>query len=365
MPAPPVGLDITPNALIAVALKKKGKGYTVTRRAVTALEHGIVLDGEVHDVERLAAAIRTFWDAEGFKDKTVSVGVANQRTIVRVLDLPRIKRKKELAEAISFEVSDNLPIPIEDAIWDFHSLDVYKDPASGIERQRHVVVMVYRETVERYRDAIQLAGLKLRRIDLAAFALMRSGLESIAGDPALEELPEGESQPAVAFCDIGPTTTNLVVSRGGVCEMNRLVSFGTTFFSETLGEQFGWSTEDAERVKIEAGVLPLGGVESPGDPYTDTRRVMQYVADQFAAELKTSFDYYSHNSNGACRVARVVLSGEGALLRGIEERFAAELGVPVSILDASPRLDVASIDELGVNHAHFGTALGLAMEDAA
>lgn len=361
MPAPPVGLDITPNALIAVALKKKGRAYVVSRRAIGQLAHGIVVDGEVHNVERLAAELSDFWDREKIKDKTVSIGIANQRCITRVIDLPRIKRKKELNEAISFEVSDNLPIPLEDAVWDYHTVDTYKDAQTGVERQRHIVVMVYRESVERYRDAIEEAGLNLRRIDLSAFALMRSGLPSVRQDADAD----GGEAPAIALCDIGPTATNVVVARNSICELNRIVSFGTQLFSQTLSEQFGWTTEDSERVKLEAGVLPLGSVESPGDPYTDARRIMQYVADQFAAELRTSFDYYHHSTGGASRIGRVVLAGEGALLRGIEERFAVELGVPVSILDASPRLDVASIDELGGNHAHLGTALGLAMEEAA
>lgn len=363
MPAPPVGLDITPSALIAVSLKKKGKGYAVVRRAVAPLEHGIVIEGEVHAPDRLADAIRALWEREGFKEKTVSVGVANQRCIVRIIDLPRIRKKTQLKDAISFEVADNLPIPLEDAVWDFHTVDSYKDD-QGVERQRHVVVMVYRESVERFRDVIESAGLKLRRIDLSGFALMRAGLPAVKKE--LETLhSEDGDQSIVALCDIGPTSTNVVVSRNGVCELNRIVSFGTQYFSQTLAEQFGWSIEDSERVRMEAGVLPLGGVESPGDPYTDTRRIMQYVADQFAQELRTSFDYYHHSSGSAERIGRVVLAGEGALLRGIEERFAAELGVPVSILDASPRLDPSSADELGINHAHFGTALGLAMEEAA
>jgi type IV pilus assembly protein PilM len=364
MPAPPVGLDITSNALIAVALKRKGKGYSVATHAVAGLPHGLVDAGEVLDVDGLAAEIRALWDREGFRERQVAIGIANQRCVTRIVDLPRIRKKSELAKAIGFEVGDTLPIPMEDAIWDFHTLETFKDPTTGIERQRHLVVMTYRESVERFRDAVVLAGLKLRRIDHAGFALMRSGLPALkaVGDQADGAAPLMDS---VALCDIGATSTNLVVARNGICELNRSVAFGTKHFSQTLSEQFGWSDADAERVRSEAGVTAIGGVESAGDQYADTRRVMQYVADQFASELRTSFDYYQHSSDGNHRVARVVLAGEGALLRGLEERFAAELNVPVSILDASSRLDPSSIEVLGMNHAHYGTALGLAIEEAA
>lgn len=368
MPAPPVGLDISSGQLTAVVLRKRGKGYSLVRHATAPLAPGIVVDGEVADVEALSAAIRGLWEREGIRQKVVAVGVANQRSIVRTVELPRIKSRSARREAISFEVADNLPIPIEDSVFAYHTIADFKDPETGLDRQRHVIVMSYRESTQRFWEAIVGAGLKVSHIDLAAFALMRSGLRSVLEGPTAMQPSEddgGQPEQVVAICDIGRASTNLVISRGGVCELNRIVGVGTKLFAETLSEQFGWSAEDAERVTHDAGVMPLGGAESPGDPYTDSRRVMQYAADQIAGELRTSFDYYTHSTGGVHRVTRIVIAGIGALYRGIEDRFASELGVPVSILDASPLLDEPSVRELGINHAHLGTALGLAMEDAA
>ena len=363
MASPPVGLDITPTALVAVSLKRKGKAYGIAKRAESPLAPGIVVDGEVHDADALGAAIKAFWAEHGIKDKNVAVGVANQRCITRIVEKVRIKGgKKQLREALSFDVAEHLPIPLEEAVWDFHTIAKWKNEETGAEMERHVVVMVYREPVERYREAVVAAGLKLVRIDLAAFALMRAGLPAVK--LALGSEDHDEEQ-VVALLDVGPTSTNVVITRGDMCELNRIIQFGRQHFTQTLVEQFGWELADATRVSGEAGITPLGGMEAPGDPYADARRIMQYVADQFAQEIRTSFDYYNHSSGGANRVSRVVVAGEGALLRGIEHRFANELGVPVSILDASPRLDPASVEELGVQHARFGTALGLGMEEAA
>ncbi|MCB0879127.1 MAG: type IV pilus assembly protein PilM [Thermoleophilia bacterium] len=363
MASPPVGLDITATSLVAVSLKRKGKAYGIVTRAESPLAPGIVVDGEVSDADALGAAIKAFWAEHGIKDKTVSVGVANQRCITRVIEKVRIKGgRKQLREALSFDVAEHLPIPLEEAVWDFHTVAKWKHEDTGADMERHIVVMVYRESVERYRDAIATAGLKLARIDLAAFALMRAGLPSIKLAFQSEDL---EEQPVVAILDVGSTSTNVVISRDDICELNRIVGFGRQHFTQTLVEQFGWETADAERVTGEAGITPLGGMETPGDPYADARRIMQFVADQFAQEIRTSFDYYTHSSGGANRVGRVVIAGEGALLRGIEHRFAQELGVPVSVLDASPRLDPSAVEELGTNHPRYGTALGLAMEEAA
>lgn len=363
MASPPVGLDITATALAAVSLKRKGKAYGITTRAESRLDPGIVVDGEVHDADALGAAIKAFWAEHGIKEKQVVVGVANQRCITRVVEKVRIKgSKKQLREAISFDVAEHLPIPLEEAVWDFHTVARWKHEETGAVMERHIVVMVYRESVERYRDAVAAAGLKLVRIDLSAFALMRAGLPSVKLAFQAEDL---EEHPVVALLDVGSSSTNVVITRNDICELNRIVGFGRQHFTQTLVEQFGWEAADALRVSTEAGITPLGGMEAPGDPYADARRIMQFVADQFAQEIRTSFDFYTHSSGGANRVGRIVIAGEGAMLRGIEHRFAQELGVPVSILDASPRLDPASVEELGVQHARFGTALGLAMEEAA
>jgi type IV pilus assembly protein PilM len=361
-----IGLDITPTALIAVVLKKKGKLHVVDRVATRALSPGVVVDGEVSDVEALSAALRTMWDEEGLKSGTpVNLGIANQRSISRIVELPKIKKNDQLRDAIGFEVDEILPIPREEAVWDFHTIEEFDHPELGTRYQRHIVVMTYRESVERYRDAVDGAGLKLGNIDLAAFALMRAGLPSVRAYVHAELGGEPEQPLLVALCDVGPSTTNVVVSRGSVCEMNRVVAHGTRTFSHALVEHFGWTPEDADRVVREAGIMPLGGMETPGDPYADSRAVLQNVADHFAHELKSSLDYYHHNSSHSERIGRIVLSGEGALLRGIEERFAAVLELPVSIVDASSVVDATSLQNIGPSHAHMAVAIGLGLEDAA
>lgn len=365
MATPPVGLDITPTSLTAVTLKRKGKSYSLVTRAEMPLAPGIFVDGEVHDAEALGHAIRTLWNEHGIKERRVAVGIANQRCITRVIEKVRIKgSRKQLREALSFDVAEALPIPIEEAVWDFHSVERFEHPTTGVEMERHLVVMVYRESVERFQEALLAADLKPVRIDLAAFALMRSGMAGIRQSLRLagEDLTGADS--VVALLDIGPTSTNVVVTRGDVCELNRLVPFGRQHYTQTLVEQFGWDAADADRVASDAGIMPVGGVEQPGDPYADARRMMQYVTDQLANEIRTSFDYYSHSTGGS-KIDRVVVAGEGALLHGIDQRLTHELGVPVSMLDVAPRLDAGSVEALGNAQARFGVALGLAMEEAA
>ncbi|MBI5106807.1 MAG: pilus assembly protein PilM, partial [Solirubrobacterales bacterium] len=90
-----VGLEIEPAAVHAAAVTVNGK-VAIREAAVVPLEAGVVRDGEVNDVDGLAEALRTLYRDHKGLDKKVRIGVANQKIVVRVLELPPIDDRKEL-----------------------------------------------------------------------------------------------------------------------------------------------------------------------------------------------------------------------------------------------------------------------------
>src|SRR5437868_8113026 len=81
-----VGLDLDPSHIAAAEVHVNGS-ISVTRGAVADLRPGLLRDGEVADQAALAQALRDFF-AEHDLPKRVRLGVANQRIVVRTLDLP-------------------------------------------------------------------------------------------------------------------------------------------------------------------------------------------------------------------------------------------------------------------------------------
>jgi hypothetical protein len=80
-----------------------------------------MFEGEVVDVEGLAAELKTFWKAAGFTGKRFSVGIANQKIVVRTMEFPMID-PKELRAAIEFQAQEAIPIPLNEAILDYQVL---------------------------------------------------------------------------------------------------------------------------------------------------------------------------------------------------------------------------------------------------
>ena len=68
------------------------------------------------------------------------VGIANQRTVLRTLELPPVTDAKELAAAVNFQAQEQVPMPLNNAVLDFHALGVINTPAgpaSGSCSWRH------------------------------------------------------------------------------------------------------------------------------------------------------------------------------------------------------------------------------------
>ncbi len=64
---------------------------------------GAVVEGEIVDVDAVSSVIREVWRRSGVRGKDASIGVANQKVIVRLIDLPFMERT-ELAGAMAKDV---------------------------------------------------------------------------------------------------------------------------------------------------------------------------------------------------------------------------------------------------------------------
>jgi type IV pilus assembly protein PilM len=392
-----VGLDIQPGFVVAVQARVNGS-IVAERAAALPLPADTVRDGEVADESALSDVLRELFDDSGL-GKRVRVGIANQRTVLRTLELPPLTDQKELAAAVRFQAQDQVPMPLNNAVLDFHPLGIVDTPAGP--RQRVVLVAAQRDMVERLLAAVRGAGLSAEGVDLSAFALIRSLYRSD---------PEGSGR--VLYLNVDGLT-NLAIAEGTVCRFTRVVGSGLEGMAGELAVRRGIAVADAHALLCavdlnaspqpgsDAGPSPqvipdvetpeeaapeldeLEGEEDheareramsyeemaavpqapePQEPASDleVRAVLENGIREISGEVRNSLDFH-RSQDGGGEVSHVVLSGAAQGIAGFSEALELSLGVHVR----SEAVALADARLAGTVSTHrLAVAAGLAVTEA-
>ena len=360
-----IGMDIDRGAIKAVQVSGGGGGHVLQHVGYHRLPPGIVVGGEVADHDLLAEEIREFWDSHSFGGRSVVLGVANQKIVVRLLDFPRME-SEDLRGAIGYEAQEHIPMPLDDAVLDYVVLGPREE---GSDQDRVLVVAAQRGMIDRYTSAVRTGGLRPVGVDVKALSLTRSTLP----DPFFGE--EG----AVLLLDVGAEITNLVVADGGRPALTRFLPGGLDGFVAAASEAADLPADAAEREVLSprVGLGPAAGgdgepEENPGeddfDPALvfDVRRGLETAAQRLVDDVQGSVEHH-RSLPGTREVARVLLSGEGALVPGLDAYLGELLGVATERASPVERLSAnrsnVSDEQLRAMEPVLAVALGLALED--
>jgi len=365
-----VGLDIQPGFVAAVRARVNGS-ILAEQAAALPLPGDAVRDGEVMDEDALSDVLRELFAKSGLS-RRVRVGVANQRTVLRTLELPPVTDEKELAAAVAFQAQDQVPMPLSNAVMDFHPLGIVDTPAGP--RQRVVLVAAQRDMIERLLAAVRRAGLSPQGVDLSAFALIRSLYRPDPGEPG-----------RVLYLNVDGLT-NLAIAEGTVCRFTRVVGSGLEGMASELAERRSivltearallagvdlsgpsqaeqgssvpeqgtsavepraeeapeqapgeeeqpQSREDAdesERAMSYEEMAALETVPAPQAPSSDADvlSVLENGIRDISGEVRNSLDFHRSQEGGG-EVSHVVLSGSVQDIPGFAEALQVSLGVEV------------------------------------
>jgi type IV pilus assembly protein PilM len=286
-----VGLDIQPGHVAAVQARVNGS-IVVKHAAGAPLPADIVREGEVLDEGVLAETLREIFKDSGLS-RRVRLGVANQRTVLRTLELPPVTDRKELDAAVRFQAQDQVPMPLSNAVLDFHALGIHDTPEGP--RQQVVLVAAQRDMVQRLLAAVRDAGLRPEGIDLSAFALIRSLYR-----------PDPEHSGRVLYLNVDGLT-NMAIAEGTTCRFTRVVGGGIEAMASELAERRGIPLVDARAliasVDLTVQVAPEPAAqtavaeaeaelepESVVDPEASTAIVDEVSSDEDAPESEEDQD---------------------------------------------------------------------------
>ena len=303
-----IGLDIGSSGVRAAQVTVSKGQVTLDRFGQVALPAGVVRDGEVADPDAVAQALKQLWSSVKFSKKDVVLGISNQKVFVRLVDIPWMP-EGDRKDSLKYQVADLVPMPIDEAVLDFVTLE---EVATENDRLlRGLLVAASQEMVLNAIRAVQKAGLKTTNVDLTAFAVLRA---AGTNDPMGLTGPE-------AVVDVGARVTNIVVHEGGVPQFVRILLLGGEDITAAVVERLGIPSAEAESLKRDPNLLSQG-------QFADAARIVDTGLNEFVDEIRGSVDYFLATS-GSRPLTRLVLSGGGSLAPGLAQKLAAAVRTPV------------------------------------
>jgi type IV pilus assembly protein PilM len=340
-----VGLDIGASAVRVAHVGGSAGSRTLLNFGQAALPAGAVVDGEIRDPGAVSEAIAQLWKRTKLKGKRAVVGVANQRVVVRQIDLPFLE-EKELRSSLRFQAADHIPMSVEDAQLDFVVIDDYMNHAQE-HMMRVLLVAAATDMIESFVSAATAGGIEAAGIDLTPFAVARAVSPGARGESGFAG--------SEAVVDVGGGVTNILIHQNGESRFVRILLTGGDDLTSELAEQLDLSYEEAEALKLDA---------TSGLGTEQARSVLDRQADRLVEEIRGSLDYYLSQEDSE-PVSSVILTGGGSLAAGLAQKLERALKTPISRGEPLSQLDTRksglSAEQIDQVQSVAAAAVGLAL----
>jgi type IV pilus assembly protein PilM len=336
-----IGLDLGSSYIKTVKLKESKGGYELDLFDIHPLPPELIVDGAIIDSLRLADSIREMIKKTGIKTKDAVISISGHSSvIIKRIALPEMT-EEELSESIKFEAEQYVPFDIEDVNLDFQIIGPKEEPG----QMDVVLVAVKKDIINEYIAVVKESGLSPIIVDIDSFAL-----ENMYGTNY-----EIEPERNIALLNIGASTINMSILKGGISVFTRDSSLGSNLHTEALQREFNITYENAERLKKGEPVENISA-ESAAP-------IVESASEEILSEILRSFDYY-RSTAAQEDIAEVILSGGCALMSNFSSLVSEKTGVATRIADPfrnikiPKKFDTAYIEQMAPMMA---IAVGLAL----
>lgn len=339
---PVIGLDIGSTSVRLIQLSRHGSGYRIDHFAIEPLGEGVVIDKAVQDVEAISNAISNAVRTSGTRAKFCAIAVSGSAVFTKTISLPANLADADIESQVQIEANQYVPYPLDEVSLDFEVLGPSPRNADLIDI---LLAASKSENVESRQDAIDSAGLKVKVVDVEAFAIANA-FELIRKRDGVKH------SEAVSFFDIGYDTTTLLVIKGGRVIYTRNHSFGGHQLLEEAMRRYDMTAEQASFFERDE--------EAPED---FEEEVLEPFQLNIVHQISRALQFFA-SSNEYSNISTIYLSGGVASLKGLAPMVQQELGMTTRIADPISGMDIAqnvAVSALKRNATNLMIATGLAL----
>ncbi|MBR4108122.1 MAG: type IV pilus assembly protein PilM [Akkermansia sp.] len=344
-----VALEIGSQSVTMGVFTPAGRGFTLSRYArrdilLDPVEEGMRMDYVGNAIAEMVNELKV----RGSEVRNV---VSGQQVFMRFIKLPAIEIDN-LAEQVGFEAQQHIPFPLDDIVYDYQEL------ADRGEGEREVLlVAIKKDVLDNLNTQVEGSSLKTRSVDCAITSLynaFRAGY--------------GEEDEPVMLLDIGAKTTDIIFAEEGRF-FTRSVTAAGAFITNSIAREFNLSFREAEKLKIENGVVSLGNgyTDSMSEEDAALATTIRTAMGRLSSEVQRTINHYRAQYKGT-PPTKAYICGGGARLPFALEFLQSALNIPVEYLN--PVEDVCRVgskvdeEELEQDAICLGPIVGAAMAGA-
>jgi type IV pilus assembly protein PilM len=354
-----IGLDIGSHSVKLVGIKMTSKGPFLTHAGIKEIPYS----REKEDLNFISEAIKALFREVGLKPGKVRLTVSGLGVHITQITVPSMP-KKELIEAVRWEIKDRLPFPIESAQIDFHILNEFVE--NNVKKLNLIVVACPNQLIDRALSIAEGAGLKPTHLDVGPFALWN----------ALLTFDQFKKEGVIALIDLGAEKTGIHIFKDQILQFSREVTPAGADMTRTIMEEMSSRVEpdllyeQAEKMKQGMGIPSKDSYERIDKESTNLSKIIflvRPVLERLVSEIRRSLDYYRSQFNVE-RIDRVLLTGGSANLINIDSYLLNELQLPTEYFNPfseipfdSKKINLQVLQALDQMSSMFTVAIGVAL----
>lgn len=235
--------------------------------------------------------------------KSVVASLPSYSAFTALIEIPSMS-KEETAQAMTYQAKAFVPLPLTEVAIDWLPVREFKDE-KGTLKQQVFLVSIPNKLIETYKGIFQAVGLSLEFLEVETLSLARL---LTSGDPT-----------TTLIVDIGARSTAIAVSSNGSLKYNAQTDYAASSLTQAVSRGYGVDIHRAEDLKRQRGLIGTGG------QYQVSTLMLPYL-DVILNEVKRVRSLFERSYKES--VERVILSGGGANLLGIEKYASEQLGIP-------------------------------------
>ncbi|MES2315197.1 MAG: pilus assembly protein PilM [Patescibacteria group bacterium] len=338
--APSFGLDISDESLKFVELIPAKSGIKIGRYGERKIPAGIIESGKIKDPKKLGEVLLSLQKEEGIR--FVRVSLPEEQVYLFRLKLDK-KGLENVREAIELSLEEHVPIPAQDAIFDYEILGE-NDQSLDLE-----VAAIPKNVIENYLLVFRNSTLSVQSFELEAQAISRAVIK------------KGDME-TYMIVDFGQTRTGIFIISRGVAVFTSTLDLGGATLSQMIQKNFNIDKEAAEKMKMKFG---LERNMKNKELFSVLLNTVSVLRDEIAKNFLYWQTHKDEEGNDRPAITKVILCGGDANLIGLAEYLSISIknkvevaNVWLNIVDTQKHIPEITFNRSLAYAAAFGLALG-------